>query len=253
MKKIVKIVLFCIQTILIFLIIGAVTTAITKNIYSDILVENFKSKAVFVESKSTNNTKIYEIYTNEERPTITMANDKVLPGNSLDILVSLTSEIEIPLIGETVSFFAGGHAALVLDEFEDNEDWANNRFVIETTGLMNGPNLSILSAKDYWSKSYPYKEIIGLRVDLDEIQRKKVMSTAISLLGDPYNYGFIVDTQNKSYCSDLIMKAYESVGVNLNKDSFTTSVYDLVVSGETYISYYHYFDNEGVKHIYYLV
>ena len=33
-----------------------------------------------------------------------------------------------------------------------------------------------------------------------------------------YNYAFIFDTVDKSYCSDLISKAYNRVGYNLNKD-----------------------------------
>ena len=88
---------------------------------------------------------------------------------------------------------------------------------------------------------------------MNKNERIKVISKAISMVGDPYNYAFIVDTQNKHYCSDLIMKSFSSIGINLNKDGFTTSVYDLVVSKDTYISYYHYYDHNDVRHVYYLV
>ena len=49
MRKIINCVLFSIETILIFLIVGAFTTAITKNVYSRILVEDFKEKGVLNE------------------------------------------------------------------------------------------------------------------------------------------------------------------------------------------------------------
>ncbi len=101
MRKIIKYVLFCLETILIFLFVGAVTTAITKNVYSRILVEEFKSKGVLNEEKSTKFIKIYEIESNEVIPTYTYYGDKIAPGNSGDIIISLTSEVEIPVIKET--------------------------------------------------------------------------------------------------------------------------------------------------------
>lgn len=253
MRKIVRYVLFSLETILIFLVVGAVTTAITKNIYSMVLVEQFKSKGVFNELKSNEYIKIYEIQSNEVIPTTTICGSEIAPGGPGDILLSLTSEIEYPILKEFVSFFAGGHACIVLDELEDKHIFANSNRIVETTGLEPGQNLSIIANKNYWLSDSIYKEMIGLRVKMTDSQRKKVISKAVSLHGDPYNFSFIIDTVNKSYCSDLVKKAYESIGINLNKDGFTTSVYDLLVSKETYISYYHYFDNQGVKHIYYLV
>lgn len=253
MRKIIKYVLFCTETILIFLFVGAMTTAITKNVYSRILVEEFKSKGVLNEEKSTKFTKIYEIESNEVIPTYTYYGTKIAPGNKGDIIISLTSEVEIPAVKEFISFFAGGHASLVLDEFGDDNIFGNSNRVVETTGLNPDNNLSIIGGKNYWISNSIYDEVLVVRVKMTDKERKKVISKGVSLFGDPYNFSFIVDTKNKSYCSDLVNKAFSSIGVNLNKDGFTTSVYDLVVSNETYISYYHYFDKEGIKHIYYLV
>ena len=253
MRKIVRIVLFSIETILIFLIVGALTTALTKNIHSYILVEQFKSKGVLNEEKSTDRVKVYEIQADEETPTITINKNEIFPGNSGDILINLKSEINIPVIEELISFFAGGHAALVLDDFEDAILYSNNFKVVETTGLGEGNNPAIIGEKAVWNNRIYYNEVIGLRVKMNKNERIKVISKAISMVGDPYNYAFIVDTQNKHYCSDLIMKSFSSIGINLNKDGFTTSVYDLVVSKDTYISYYHYYDHNDVRHVYYLV
>ena len=75
----------------------------------------------------------------------------------------------------------------------------------------------------------------------------------MALVGEPYNYTFFFNTKNASYCTDIIGKAYSEIDVNLNKDKLTTSVYDLLISDETYISYYSYKDNNGIKYIYCLV
>ena len=253
MRKIIDKVLFSLETILIFLFVGAFTTAVTKNIHSEILVEEFKSKGVLNEEKSSNYIKIYEIESEETIPTYTIYNNEISPGGPGDILLSLSSEIPVPFVKDLISFFAGGHASIVLDDLEDEYILGDVNKVVETTGLNPSENVAVIASKVYWVDNSIYDEMIGLRVKLTEKERKKVISKAVSLVGDPYNFSFIADTLNKSYCSDLVMKAYESIGIDLNKDGFTTSVYDLVVSKETYISYYHYFDNNGVKHIYYLV
>ena len=211
MRKNVRVVLFYLQTILIFLVVGAVTTAITKNIHSSILVEQFKSKGVLNQEKSTNYIKVYEIESDEKIPTITYFNEEIAPGGPGDILISLKSEIPVPFVKNIVSFFAGGHASLVVDTYEDDNLYGDSSMVVETTGLEQGKNLAVVSSKSYWLDSYLYKEMIGLRVDMTNLERKKVISKGISMVGDPYNYGFIFDTKNKSYCSDYIMKAYSSI------------------------------------------
>ena len=93
--------------------------------------------------------------------------------------------------------------------------------------------------------------MIGLRVNLSESEIKEVVSNAISLVGDDYNYSFLFDTDKKSYCSDIVTKAFSHVNVNLNKDSFATTIYDLIVADKTYISYYSYYEG-NVLNVYYL-
>ena len=57
MKKILKIILFIIQGVLVFIVYGALTTASVKNIEKIVLVEQFKNKAVYQEQLSTNTLK----------------------------------------------------------------------------------------------------------------------------------------------------------------------------------------------------
>lgn len=250
MKKIIKIVLICIETAVLFVVVGALTTAITKTVYSDILIEQFKKNAILDETESTTMVKIYKIPSEEERACTQHNGTEYYPGNEGDILITLQSELEIPFIHDFVSFFAGGHAALVLGNYKDAEDSVTEMNTVESSGLNDDLNLADTSSKVYWTQ---YKHpVIGLRVKMTETERKTVITRGMSLVGDPYNYSFLFDTNNTAYCSDLVGKAFASIGVNLNKDGFTTSIYDLLVSSETYITYYQYTDNQGVKHIYYL-
>lgn len=250
MKKIIKTVLICLEVAVLFVVVGALTTAITKNVYADILIEQFKSKAILAEEESSSMVKVYKIPSDETLSCAQNNGFEYYPGNEGDILITLQSELEIPFIHDFISFFAGGHAGLVLGNYADVDGKINDMYTVESSGLNEDLNLADISSKMYWTV---YKHpVIGLRVKMTEEERKTVVSRGMALVGDPYNYSFLFDVNNKAYCSDLVGKAFQSIGVNLNKDGFTTSVYDLLVSSETYISYYQYLDSEGVKHIYYL-
>ncbi len=253
MKKIVKLVLISIEVCILFLFIGATTTAITKHIHSQVLIEQFKHRGTLDASISTNMVKLYPIASDEEIPTCYKNGSNVYPGYTGDILISLVSEIETPVIHDIVSFYAGGHAAVVLGDYEDIDGTANMDQTLESTGLVDDiENAFVFSKNLYWVDMPIYKEVIGLRVSMSDQDRKRILTEAMAMIGEPYNYSFIIDTDDKSYCTDIITKIYHKIGINLNKDGFTTSVYDLLVSKDSYISYYHYIDSEGVKHVYYL-
>ncbi|MGM9969706.1 MAG: YiiX/YebB-like N1pC/P60 family cysteine hydrolase [Anaeroplasma sp.] len=252
MKKILKVIFILFRSLLIFIVIGALSTACVKNTQKIILVEQFKSKGVYQEELSTNSIKYYKIESNEVLPAFTSYGKDALPGAPGDILVSTQATLINPFVSGFVSFFAGGHAAICGKNYQDYSILLNEYKSIESTGLNEGDNPTTIFDKSYWIYDDPFTEVIGLRVKMTEEQIDEVISLASSIIGDPYNYSFLFDTTNKSYCSDLVSKVYSYIGVDLNKDDFTTSIYDLIVSKDTYISYYHYFDNDGVKHIYYL-
>ena len=96
-----------------------------------------------------------------------------------------------------------------------------------------------------------FKQVVCYRTHLSEEELDEVVSVTSGHLGDPYNYNFTFDTLNKSYCSDLISKVFDKVNLNLNKDGFWTTVWDIMVSPDLYITYYHYISN-GVKYVYYV-
>ena len=55
----------------------------------------------------------------------------VLPGSPGDVIVSLTSSINIPVIRDIISFYAGGHAALCTDDYCDYFGSSNTSTIIE--------------------------------------------------------------------------------------------------------------------------
>lgn len=252
MRKIVRYLLIILKSFLIFVALGAVSTATVKNFQKIMIVDEFKSKAIFEEEKSTDLVKFYRIDANEELDSYTVVGNKIIPGVEGDILVSTQATLINPLISGLVSFFAGGHAAICTNKYYDHDIYLDKDLSIESTGLNSGDNPTSIFYRDYWENDEVFKEVIGLRVKMTEKERKEIISLSSSIIGDPYNFSFLFDTVNKSYCSDLVSKVFEYIGVDLNKDDFTTSIYDLIVSNETYISYYHYFDNKGIKYIYYL-
>ena len=252
MKDFWKITLIILRSFLIFVVVWGITISATKNVHKSILVENFKSKGVYQEDISTSSTKFYKIESNEDMEAFTSDGSMIYPGKGTDILVSCQAIVH-PLINGFISFTAGGHAAFINPNYGD---YKNNFIVedttsIEATGLNEGKNLSDVFSTDYWATDNPYTEVIGLRVKMTDEERREVTSICSSLIGDEYNYSFIFDTTNKSYCSDIISKAYRKIGKNLNKDGFATTIYDLISSGDCYISYYHVYKND-VKYIYYL-
>ena len=144
------------------------------------------------------------------------------------------------------------------------------------------------SSKNYWldpqfrsyqDKDYPAygnyyrKEFISLRVkNITEDQINSAVSYAEEQFNKKalYNFLFIFDKEKKFYCTDLVSRAYQSALLDirdqnalldirdqnafsrsLNDDRFITTVNDIVLSKDTYISIYvEIIDN--IPHIYYL-
>ena len=82
----------------------------------------------------------------------------------------------------------------------------------------------IIGDLSYWNdEDKPFSEVIGLRVKCSDEERKIALSYASSILGDLYNYSFLFNTVDKSYCSDLISKAYKTEsGITLSLPTINT-------------------------------
>lgn len=255
MRKIVKNVLLFLKCFVIFIAFWATTSSLEKNVEKLVYVEQFKTRGVFQEELSTNDVKYYKVSPKENEDGTRKAylnnGSTLYPGSKGDILVSTQATLIGPMTSGFVSFYVGGHATLVTDEYIDYEIASTNYSAVEATGLNEGDNRSILTSRSYWAIDNPFTEVIGLRVNLTESEIDEVVSNGIAMVGDDYNYSFLFDTDTKSYCSDIVSKAFLKVGINLNKDSFATTIYDLIVADKTYISYYSYYSDD-VMYVYYL-
>ena len=150
MRKIVRYLLIILKSFLIFVALGAVSTATVKNFQKIMIVDEFKSKAIFEEEKSTDLVKFYRIDANEELDSYTVVGNKIIPGVEGDILVSTQATLINPLISGLVSFFAGGHAAICTNKYYDHDIYLDEDLSIESTGLNSGDNPTSIFYRDYW-------------------------------------------------------------------------------------------------------
>lgn len=253
MKKIFRYTWIFLRSILILLALWAIMNSSVKNIESTIKIEQFKSQGIYEPEKSSSFIKYYRVPVSDpnEAPAYHAEGNLVLPGSPGDVIVSLTSSINIPVIRDIISFYAGGHAALCTDDYCDYFGSSNTSTIIEAPGVDDYPCPARVSSIYYWTTPNLFSSSLVLRVKMTDREKTEVLSYAQTIVGDPYNYSFLFDTTNKSYCSDLVSKSFKKINKNLNKDSFSTTIQDLVISDETYITFYQYFEND-VRYIYYL-
>ena len=255
MRKIVKIVFLFIKCFILFIALWATTSSTVKNVEKLIYVEQFKSRGEYQDSISTNKIKFYKVAAKDDedssREAFLSNGSTIYPGSKGDILVSTQATLVNPIISGIVTYYVGGHATIVTDNFYDYQVDSNKYGSVEATGLNPYDNRSVVSSRGYWTDNEPFTEVIGLRVNMSESEIKGVVADAMALVGDDYNYSFLFDTDKKSYCSDIVTKVFSQIDINLNKDSFATTIYDLIVADKTYISYYSYYEKD-VLNVYYL-
>ena len=252
----IKPILIVLHFVILFILIWGLSLCSVKNIMTSVIISDFKSKGVLNEELSTNTCKYYKVETsnpNEEPSFIHYAKDRDFPGMKADILISTEAHLVNDLVSNFISYTVGGHAAMCVDSSIQDGKYSSltNDYIVEATGMEDGENPTIISNKYYWTNNQTFNSMLVLRTNATKEQKDEVISNTLSMVDDLYNFSFLFNTKNRVYCSDLISKAYNSVGINLNKDGFQTTVYDLIVSSETYLSYYHYYE-DGIKYIYYL-
>lgn len=209
-------------------------------------------------------------------------------GKDGDILMTWDSPFPyIPVIHQFISFYFGGHAALKSEELgyiQATGFPAPGESLLEiilTPGDTTEPYQSVTADRvtaDYWTNpvyrrdtddSYPYygsyyrEKFFGVRVkNIDQETIDGAIDFANSKVNQAmYNFLFWLDMKNKYYCTDFVSRAYQSVMVPedeqgnyakvLNDDWFITSVNDILLSDDTYLTFYaEVVDNE--LNIYYL-
>jgi hypothetical protein len=209
-------------------------------------------------------------------------------GQKGDIFVTQDSPFpHVFGIHQFISYYYGGHAAIHDGEnrfieavgFPDEDESlleimfvrGNKPHDYSTTVGRNSTNYWLL--RGYTKESdpqYPYygeyyrNRFVGLRV---KYATEETIDGAVNYAYDQYNnksiynFLFFLNMKYKYYCTDLVSRAYQSVMVEpskqssyskaLNDDGFITSVNDLILSKDTYITFYVEVIDD-IVHIYYL-
>ena len=222
---------FILIIVILFLLNGVV-----ENIIITHKINSFKNSSVLVYDDTENGIKFYCVSRETLHPSLNMVDGAYYVGSKGDIIVKKGSPYpEIPVFNELMSFFIGGHAGYVID----------SKITIEVNGKEKNNRV------DYYNNEwFNQKECIGLR-----LKNKKIIDDVTESIkekiGSKYNYSFIFDTGY--YCTDLMSKSVTDVSKyeNINDFGFTTTN-DLITSKNTEICYYHYTDQKGIKHVYYV-
>lgn len=284
MKRILKLFGFAVVGFFVFL----TGQTIGEHIAINREIRQFVQRGVLDEVHSTDSIKYHKVsretYYPNELIRAPFFNDNYLtPGDAGDIFVTQQSPlVGYPGVHGFVTFFFGGHAAVV--------DESNHIF--ETIGIPNedeklldvmfngGRNTHVMGGiNNYWLDpihrtvdnndpsfrafgTYYRNKWIGLRLKgitqadidntllfLEDLDNRKVQ----------YNFWFVLNTKDRYYCTDMVSRAFESLQTadgkqkyNLNRDLVAVTVNDLVLSKDTYISYYVTTDKKDVKHVYYI-
>jgi len=212
---------------------------------------------------------------------------RVYLGQKGDIFVTHDSPFpNVPVIHQFVSYYFGGHAAINNGEnkfieatgFPDDDESLLAIILHPGNKPSDFSTTMSLSSSNYWLNpkyrtendvEYPYfgsnyrNNFVGLRVkDITSEQIDGAVDFAAATIDTSlYNFTFFLDLKYKYYCTDLVSRAYQDVMVDpddqrnysraLNDDRFITSVNDLILSKETYMTFY--VENvDGITNIYYL-
>ncbi len=247
MYKLIKIITTSILCLLAFISILTVDVVI-ENIIVDNQIREFISKGKFVQQSGS--FYLYEVDIDEELEVDSIEfTEKNYPEstNPGDLFIYKESQIDvIPYSAAFISYFFGGHAGMILNE----------NITIEVNGAMGHADLNIV---DTCPNNVFYgsirRDVIGLRVRASQDDIDTAVDFAYDAIGTPYNYSFILNRKNSYYCTDLLSRAFgkeAGLSYNLDADGVAVSCNDLVISEDTYMIYYMYY-NGSEKHLYYAV
>ena len=243
MKKILGLYLTATLTFLIW----ATLSCLVENIVIDLEVENFIKNARFVPEVSDYSNKYYLVEPDEplDSKCYTKQNGRYYPGGPGDIICAKESAIRTPILGEALTFYTGGHAAISAFNYDDSSFTSREDQVIEVTGF--GSRTTVTTESKYQFDAL-YNEYMAYRVKAPLKDRQRAFARAISYVGEEYNYSFMFELQNKKYCSDLVSRSFDYIGIDLNQDNVATTVLDIMASHNTYLCYYSRVDKNGIRH-----
>lgn len=282
MKRILKTILTLFIGFLVFLTGQTVAETIKVNKK----IKEFIKKGVYQEHLSVEGKiEFYKVsretyYSNELERSPFFNDDLQNPGDEGDLFVTRQAPLpNLPGIYEFVTFYFGGHAGYV---DENNLIYETYGFIDDDENIFNvivngGRGTYVDVSENYWldpeyrDENHPYyqkfgkyyrEEWIGLRVkgiQEDEIKQVTKYMEHLAEIKAQYNHLFIFFTKNKYYCTDMMSRAFGSIvdedgnqKYNLNRDGVAVTVNDLILSKDTYISYYVTTTKNNVKKVYYI-
>lgn len=248
-------------------------------------VRDFTKLGILQEDISTDKIKYYKVsretyYPNEYYREPFYNGLLIEPGAEGDIFLSQQAPYPtLPGIYEFVTFYFGGHAAYI----------GPNNIIYDIAGYpvadetalgvyFKGGRETVVSENyNYWLDptytgsdegnyryfgSYYRKEFFGIRikgVTEEEVDEVTKFMKHLDEIKAQYNFQFIFNKENRYYCTDMVERGYNSITTsdgkrkyNLNNDWVVVTVNDLLLSKDTYISFYVRTDKNDVKHIYYI-
>lgn len=247
MKKVLRFLLTSFEVFLFLnvLIVGIMfTVASCHNIYMTEEVKDFISKGTFeCEIDGVYYYKVIDETLNEETIQLNHDTGFLRLGKTGDFFLIPQSGMDfMPMFAEFVSYLFGGHAGMIVDD---------GNYTVEAMGGSADQSYVLQWPTDLHEEE---RTLIGMRVvGSTKEERAQAAKNAESLIGKPYNYTFVFDTQGKYYCTDLCHRVYSSeFGMNyqLDDNGFHVSCQDLFRSEQTQITFVKYNYN-GNTYIYY--
>lgn len=225
-----------------------VVDVVIENFIVDSQINDFVNNGVYV--GNLRDYYFYEVNINEklDSPSISFTETGYPESTNYgDIFIYKESKIEyIPYSAAFISYFFGGHAGIVVDD----------SVTIEANGAMGNPYLDVVDTcpNNIFTDS-DKRDVVGLRVRATEEDVNQAMEYIENSLDMPYNFSFVFNRKNSFYCTDIISRAFgheSNLDYELDKDGIATSCNDLIVSEDTYMIYYMYY-NGNEKHLYYAI
>lgn len=281
MKRILKLIVILFVGFLVFL----TGQTLREHIMIKQEIKKFTKQGVLQEDISTDLIKYYKVSRETYYPDELMRDpfyngDLESPGAEGDIFVTQQAPYPtLPGLYEFVTFYFGGHAAYI---GADNiiYDIAGYPEVGETflgVFFKGGKSTIVSDSYNYWLDpdfhrpdegnyrhfgSYYRKEFFGFRVKgvtEEDINHTSAYMQHLVDIKAQYNFQYIINRKNRYYCTDMMERAYASITksdgkpkYNLNNDGVAVTVNDLILSKDTYLSFYVKTDKDNVKHIYYI-
>ncbi len=234
---------------LLFCSLGLLTLdAVTENIIVDNMIKEFINNSV--EVGSHNRFTFYEVNIEEKLTTPSVSfldNGNPHVATKGDIFVLRESLVDVlPYSVEFITFYFGGHAGIIYDE----------DYILETTGMEPIPeNNAVIKYSNNVLFRPERVDTVGLRVKGTDEEIEIASEYAYSTIGTMYNYSFVFNRKNSYYCTDLVSRSFgkeAGLDFDLDKDGIAVSTNDLILSDDTFITFYMRYDGYD-KHLYYAV